>query len=297
VRVLVREPSRAAGLLGSNVDVAPGNLEDLESLRAVCRGIGEVYHAAGAVDTHAHGDTEILNTNVDGTRRLLAIARAAGVSRVVYTSSVSVYGDRLPLDVAEDAPLNPAGVYGTSKVRAERLVQEAAADGLRAVIVRPCIVYGPGDRYFVPQASRVARLPVVPLPDGGRHLVDLVHADDLAAAHLLLMAAGQSGEAYNVTDGGCHRVGEIIRLMARAQGRSPWLPPIPRWLAAGLRPFINVAGRLWGPPELARLGRQELNGVFSDYHFDIAKVTALGYAPHIDARTGLQNEIRGGGPE
>jgi dihydroflavonol-4-reductase len=294
VRVLARDPVRAAALLGSNVDIVPGTLQDPESLRAACREVGEVYHVAGAVDTHEHGDAEIRDTNVEGTRRLLAAAQVAGVARVVYTSSVSVYGDRLPLGVAEDAPLTPAGVYGTSKVQAERLIRDAASAGLRAVIVRPCIVYGPGDRYFVPQGLRVARLPVIPLPDGGRHVVDLVHADDLAAAHLLLMAAGQSGEAYNVTDGGRLQAGELIRLMAAALHRSPWLPPIPRWLAACLKPFINMAGRFGGPPELARLGWQEFNGVFSDYHFDISKVTALGYAPRIDARIGLQNEIRGG---
>lgn len=297
VRVLVRNAGPAGGLFGSQVEIARGNLQDPESLRAACQGIGEVYHVAGTVDTHKHGDAEILDTNVEGTRRLLAIAHAAGASRVVYTSSVSVYGDGLPLGVAEDAPLNPAGIYGASKVQAERVVRDAAAAGLRAVIVRPCIVYGPGDRYFVPQAIRVVRLPVVPLPDGGRHVVDLVHADDLAAAHLLVMAAGRSGEAYNVTDGGCHQAGELIRLMAEALHRSPWLPPIPRWLATSLKPFINMAGRLGGPPELTRLGWQELNGVFSDYHFDISKITALGYAPRIDMRTRLQHEIHARGPE
>jgi len=245
VRVLARDPGRAAGLFGSTVDVASGNLQNLESLRAACRGIGEVYHVAGAVDTHEHGDAEILDTNVEGTRRLLAAAQAAGVSRVVYTSSVSVYGDQLPLGVAENAPLSPAGVYGVSKAQAERLVREAASAGLRAMIVRPCMVYGPGDRYFVPQALRVVRLPVLPLPDGGRHLVDLVHADDLAAAHLLVMAAGHAGEAYNVTDGGLYPAGELIRLMAGALHRSPWLPPVPRWVATCLKPFVNAAGR-WG---------------------------------------------------
>jgi hypothetical protein len=111
------------------------------------------------------------------------------------------------------------------------------------------------------------------------------------------MAAGQPGEAYNVTDGGRHPAGEIIRLVAEAQHRSPWLPPIRRWVATCLKPFINIAGRLLGQPELARLDWQEMNGVFSDYHFSIAKITALGYAPRIDARTGLQNEIRRRGGE
>jgi dihydroflavonol-4-reductase len=293
VRALVRNPDRARALFGSRVEVVPGDLRDLESLRTACQGIGEIHHVAGAVDTHEHGDAEILDTNVEGTRRLLTAARAAGVFGVVYTSSVAVYGDRLPLGVAEDAPLRATGVYGISKLRAERLVREAVATGLRAMIVRPCIVYGPGDRYFAPQAMQVAQLPLIPLPDGGRHLVDLVHSSDLAAAHLLVMEAGRPGEAYNVTDGGRHQAGELIRWTAGALHRSPWLPSIPWWLAFCVRPLITMVGRLGGPPELARLGRQELDGVFTDYHFDISKITLLGYVPRIDARTGLRNELRG----
>ena len=292
VRVLVRDAERARALFGSQVEIHTGDLGDRERLRRACVDVGRIYHVAGAVDTHRHGAAEILDTNVEGTRRLLEAARAPGVSRIVYTSSVSVYGDRLPRGVAEDAPVNPAGVYGESKATAEQLVQEAAAAGLRAMIVRPCIVYGPGDRYFLPQALQVARLPIIPLPDGGRHIVDVVHADDVAAAQLLVMEAGQSGEAYNVTDGGCHRAGDLIRWIAETLNRSPWRPSVPWWFAARIRPLIGVVGRFCGRPDFAHLGRQELVGLFSDYHFDIAKITALGYAPRIDARAGLQSEIR-----
>ncbi len=292
VRVLARDPERARVLFGSGVEVCSGDLRAPESLRLACQGIEKIYHVAGAVDTHTHGDAEILDTNVEGTRRLLGAARATGVLRFVYTSSVSVYGDRLPLGVAEDAPLNPAGIYGVSKIRAERSVQEAIATGLRAMIVRPCIVYGPGDRYFMPQAVRFVRLPVIPLPDGGRHVVDVVHADDLAVAHIQVMEAGQPGGVYNVTDGGCYHAGELIRWVAEAVGRSPWSPSIPWWFATRVRPLINVVGRLCGKPDFARLGMQELNGVFSDYHFDISKITTLGYTPRIDAHAGLQSELR-----
>jgi nucleoside-diphosphate-sugar epimerase len=292
IRILVRDAERAGVLFGSQVEIYAGDLGDRERLRSVCAGVGKIYHVAGAVDTHRNGPAEILATNVEGTRRLLEAAHAARVSRLVYTSSVSVYGDRLPVGIAEDARVNPAGVYGVSKIHAERLVQEAAAAGLRAMIVRPCIVYGPGDRYFLPQALQVARLPIIPLPDGGRHIVDVVHADDVAAAHLLVMEAGLPGEVYNVTDGGCHRAGDLIRWIAETLNRSPRCPSVPWWFAALIRPLIVVVGQLCGRPDFAHLRRQELIGLFSDYHFDISKITALGYAPRIDARAGLQSEVR-----
>jgi nucleoside-diphosphate-sugar epimerase len=293
VRVFARDRERARILFGAAVEIAEGSLQDLESMLKACCGVEEIYHIAGAVDTRTHGDAAILDTNVEGTRRLLQAADAHRVSRMVYTSSISVYGDNLPLGVTEDASFNPAGIYGVSKVRAERLVQDAVAAGLCARIVRPCIVYGPGDRYFMRQAAEVLKLPVVPLPDGGRHRVDVVHADDLARAHLLVMEAGKPGAAYNVTDGNGYRAGDIIRWMAEALNRSPWLPSVPRWLADSARPMINAVGRWWGKPDLALLRRQDINGFFSDYHFDISRIRALGYTAHIRAPVGLRMELNG----
>ncbi len=292
VRVLARDPERARILFGASADIAAGSLEDPESLRKACADIEEIYHVAGAVDTRKHGDATILDTNVEGTRRLLQAAHARGVSHMVYTSSVAVYGDHLPLGINEDAPFNPASVYGISKARAEELVQDAVAAGLCGKIVRPCIVYGPGDRYFMPQLAEALKLPVLPLPDGGCHVVDVVHADDLATAHLFVMEAGEPGNAYNVTDGRCYQAGELIRWVAEALNRSPWLPSIPRWLANCARPLINTVGRWWSRSDLAQLRRQDMDGFFSDYHFDISKITALGYTPCMHARTAFRVELK-----
>jgi nucleoside-diphosphate-sugar epimerase len=288
VRVLARDPERARRLFGPSVEIAVGDLGAPESLRRACADSGEIYHAAAALGGHESGDAEILDTNVGGTHRLLTAARERGVSRVVYTSSVSVYGDRLPLGVTEEAPLNPSAIYGVSKVRAERLLRDAVEGGLRGMIVRPCMVYGPEDRYFTLQAARTVRLPLVPLPDGGRHVLDVVHADDLAAAHLLVMQAGQPGEAYNVTDGGCYQVRELIRWMSEALNRSPWCPATPSWAAHCAVPFLRFAGRLGRIPDLAALRQRDLGEFFSDYHFDISKIAALGFAPRIPARMGLR---------
>lgn len=293
VRVLARDPDRARALLGSSVEIAAGDLRFPERLRQACEGIREIYHAAAELGFRDGNGAEIFETNVEGTRRLLEAARASGVSRIVYTSSVAVYGDHLPLGVTEDAPLNPSGAYGVSKVRAERLLREAVGTGLHGMIVRPCIVYGPGDRYFLPQTRSIMRLPVLPLPDGGRHVVDVVHADDVAAAHLLVMEAGRPGEAYNVTDGGCYRLRELVRWMAEALQRAPWRPPIPSPIARCAVPVIRIIGRLGRMPELARLRPRDVGAFFSDYHFDIAKIAALGFAPQVDARTGLRSALGG----
>ena len=285
VRVLARSAERARALFGASVSIAAGDLGLPASLRQACDGIAEVYHAAAELGFRGGSGAEMHETNVEGTRRLLEAARAGGVSRFVHTSSVAVYGDHLARGITETAPANPSSAYGRSKAQAEGLVREAGGSGLRCVIVRPCTVYGADDRYFIPQTVLTMRLPVIPLPDGGRHVVDLVHADDVAAAHLLVMDAGQAGGAYNVTDGGCYRLRELIGWMSGALDRSPWCPSITPWVAHRAVPWARMAGRLARIPEMASLQQQDVEVFLSDYHFDIAKITALGYAPRHQAPT------------
>src|SRR5579884_1183903 len=164
VRVLARDPERARSLWGSAVEVLAGDLRAPASLVRACQGVSDLYHAAALVGDGP--ETALRETNVEGTRHLLRAARASGVARIAFTSSVSVYGDGLRPGVAEDAPLAPQSAYGLSKVEAEEAVREIARDGVHAVILRPCIVYGPGDRYFTPQLLSAVRFPVLPLPDG-----------------------------------------------------------------------------------------------------------------------------------
>ncbi|MHB8732677.1 MAG: NAD-dependent epimerase/dehydratase family protein [bacterium] len=292
VRVLARNPERARALFGASVSIAAGDLGAPASLRQACDGIREIYHAAAELGFRGGSGAEMHETNVEGTRRLLDAAQASGVSRLVYTSSVAVYGDHLARGITETAPATPSSAYGRSKAQAERLVREADGRGLRCVIVRPCIVYGADDRYFIPQTVSTMRLPVIPLPDGGRHVVDLVHADDVAAAHLLVMEAGQPGGAYNVTDGGCYRLRELIGWMSGALDRSPWCPSISPWVARRAVPWVRIAGRLARIPEMASLQPQDVDVFLCDYHFDIAKITALGYAPRHQAPTELPRVLR-----
>jgi len=283
---------RARALFGASVSIVVGDLGAPASLRQACDGIAELYHVAAELGFRSGSGAEIYETNVEGTRHLLEAAQASRVSQLVYTSSVAVYGDHLVPGTTEQTPANPSSPYGISKVQAERLVLEAVGRGLRCMIVRPCIIYGPGDRYFLPQTVSTMRLPVIPLPDGGRHVVDLVHADDVAAAHLLVMEAGQPGEAYNVTDGGCYKMRELIRWMCDALDRSPWRPSIAAWVAHGAVPVVRIAGRLARIPEMASFRQRDVAVFLSDYHFDIAKITALGYVPRLQARTEFPLALR-----
>lgn len=138
VRVLSRR-GKAQAELGAGVEVIDGDLTDATTeLRRFVDGADVLYHCAG--ELRDPGRMRALH--VEGTGRLLAVAR--GVGRWVQLSSVGAYGPRRAGVIVEDAPLNPEGEYEITKAEADRLIAEAAEQGLSSVTVRPSNVFGAG---------------------------------------------------------------------------------------------------------------------------------------------------------
>jgi len=154
------------------------------SLRETLRGADAVVHLAGVVS--ALREQEYYTANVDGTRAVAEAARAAGVP-LIHMSSLAAAGPASPrAPRSEDDPPAPINAYGRSKLEGEHAVQ--AVDGLRWTMLRPGVVYGPGDRALLP-VFRLARRGILPLV--GRtgaaytfvHIADLVRAIAAAVDH------------------------------------------------------------------------------------------------------------------
>ena len=120
-----------------------GDVRDKEAVRDACEGTTRVVHLAGLIPQKSPGDATMWAVNVDGTQHVLEGARAAGVQRVVYVSSAEVYGIPAVIPCPEDAPLAPQGVYGRSKVAAEKLCHAMQSVGVEVVILRPPTIVGP----------------------------------------------------------------------------------------------------------------------------------------------------------
>ena len=177
-RVLVRPTSDRRNLDGLDVDLAEGDLRDPGSLARACRGCQALFHVAADYRLWVPRPEEIYAANVDGTRALMEAAGAAGVARIVYTSSVATLGlnrDRSPADEATPASLaDMIGHYKRSKFLAEegvrRMVREA---GLPAVIVNPSTPLGPRDikppptGRLIVEAARGPPKPRSPTPSTG----------------------------------------------------------------------------------------------------------------------------------
>jgi nucleoside-diphosphate-sugar epimerase len=180
--------------------------------------------------------------------------------------------------VAEDAAKQPVGAYGKSKWGAEEaLRRHHEARGLPVVVLRPCIVYGGRDRHAYPALSRLARLPFVPLPNRGGHLLDLVHVSDVVQAVIAAAVMPDVvGRAYNVTDGQAHSYRDILLALERASGRRPWI--------------LSVPGAAWG---MASRLVPVLRGLGLDLHYSVeAARRDLSYRPRMEMDAGLAETFR-----
>jgi dihydroflavonol-4-reductase len=175
-----------------------------------------------------------VQTNVEGTRALMDAALAAGVERIVYTSSVATLKarpDGAPSD--ETAPLEAAsavGAYKYSKVVAERLVETLVTEhNLPAVIVNPSTPIGPRDVRPTPTGRIIVEAAAGRMPAYVDTGLNLVHVDDVAAGHLLALEKGRIGERY-ILGGQDVLLGDMLREIARQIGRAPPKLRLPRRL-------------------------------------------------------------------
>jgi dihydroflavonol-4-reductase len=240
VRALVRLQSDRRNLAPLALEVVDGDLNDAESLQRAAAGCEALLHVAADYRLGARDPQALYRTNVEGTRNVLHAARAAGIGRIVYTSSVATIG--LPADGTpgdETTPVSVAdmiGHYKRSKFLAEQVAREAAAS-CDVVIVNPSAPIGPGDIKPTPtgQMLRDAALGRTPAyVDTG---LNIVHVDDVAEGQLLALARGRRGESY-ILGGENLSLREILTRIAQIVGRSP---PRIRLPAAALLPLAFVA--------------------------------------------------------
>jgi dihydroflavonol-4-reductase len=223
-------------------------LADPATLRLALKGVEAVCHVAALVTFAPERYGEQWRVNVEGTRRLLAASREAGVVRFVYTATVNVLG--VPVDPPgdEQTPFDWAPYhlgYMDSKHAAEAIVLREAGP-LEVVSVLPGTLFGPGDRYqnagtYVLQAARGRLLAA---PPGG---TPVAHVDDVAEGHRLALERGESGQRY-VLAGEYVPYATLYRWINEAVGRPGPLLTLPApvlratgWLADALRAGAGIS--------------------------------------------------------
>jgi nucleoside-diphosphate-sugar epimerase len=293
VRVLARDPGRAAHLTRRGVEVVAGDLADAASVARATRGVEVIYHAAAAIGSDSDWESYRMG-NVLGTRNVLDAAIRHG-ARLVHVSSTAVFGrhrffDR-PTDETIPLPeLPPEDAYGRSKQAAEALVLDAHRSGRGWVtVVRPPVMYGLRDRQFVPRLAPVVRRGVFPLVAGGSARMTLVHGDAVARGMLLAARSEDArGRVFHLTDDFPVTVREMVQWAGEGLGvRVRWIPlsePVASAAFGGLAWALRLVGR----GDLARHAPGTLSMLTRANPFSSRRAREeLGWRPEIHPREGI----------
>jgi nucleoside-diphosphate-sugar epimerase len=237
VRALARRPAALEGEATANLEVIQGDLLDDAALARLAKGASAIIHCAGAIA----GSPETLTAaNVEGTRRLVAAARQAGTARFVHVSSLA----------AREPSLSG---YALTK----RLGEREVIDGLlpdRWVILRPPVIYGPGDRATLPLIEQFTKATAW-LPGSRRQRFSLLYVDDLARALIhLAQSPAPIGRIHELNDGCAqgHGWADVAAAAFAAEGRPQSVHYLPRIMLAAVahlsQTWVRLGGRQIGPP-------------------------------------------------
>ncbi|WP_027281206.1 NAD-dependent epimerase/dehydratase family protein [Roseomonas gilardii] len=239
VRMLVRGGRAAEGVPAETVQ---GDLADAAALRRLVSGAEAVVHLAGL--TKARRPAEFLAVNRDGSARLAeAVAQVAPEARCVLVSSMA----------AREPGLSP---YAASKRAGEQAAVGALGPAGRWVVLRPSVIYGPGDREGL-LLRRLAASAIVPVPRAPEPRIAMVHARDVAAAIAALCRSGPLSATFEVTDAQREGYGwrELLQRLARELRHRPRFLEVPdgAMLAAGMA--ADGWARMTGRSGLFGLGK------------------------------------------
>ena len=289
VRVLARDEQKARALLGETVAVIRGDILDVEQVKQAVDGATIIYHLVGRL-YHPSTPARLYSlTHVEGTRILLDACKGQRqLQRIVHCSTTGVHGVTGKTPAAEDAPFAPTNPYEATKLEGELLALKAyQEDGLPVSVIRPGLVYGPGDLHLLGFFSSIKKgWPCI--VDGGKALIHPIYIDDLTAAFLLCAGRPEAiGRSYNIAGERRVTFRELATAIAHTLGRELPRGDIPLWLANLASDIFAVIPGVKG--ERAPLTRSRVQFLTNSRVYDISRAKAeLGFAPEVGLEEGLK---------
>ena len=257
VRLLSRHADEDAGRW-KGVEPSNGDVSDITSLRGACGRCDVIVHVAGIATEHPPEIT-FEKVNVGGTRNIIEEAQRAGVRRFVYISSLG----------AEKGSTD----YHKSKRQSEELVR---ASGLDWTIVRPGLVYGPGDEVISNVLKMVRAMPAVPVVDFGKQPFQPIWFEDLSKAVAAVIERGDlHGEVLEVAGTEVTSLDDVLNRLGEITGRTPVRVPVPMPVAAFAARIASFAADI--PFDETKLTMLRENNVLPDTAGNVLQ--SLGIAP------------------
>ena len=251
--------NRSPELDYKHVTPLEGDISRKDEVQKVLKGVDFVVHTASILAREAVKDLRAaFDVNIGGTFNLLEGSVEAGVKKVIYSSSVLVYGNNPPTNpIPEEHTLNTDSIYGAGKVASEFLLRVfKKTKGLDYLILRYCGVYGPRQHFrgnlvlFIPECfDRIDRgLPPIIYGDGSQPY-DYVYVEDVARANVLAVKSPVSGEAINIGTGVAPTVKDVVEVIREITGTSlepEYGPQGDRFQQQSLWPDVAKAEKMLG---------------------------------------------------
>lgn len=247
---LVRKSSNLNRLADCPINLIYGDITDRAALTQAMGGVDVVFHTAAYVELGLVNAVEMQRVNVEGTRAVLDVAQSAGISKLVYCSTIGIFGDtqgKIIDETFKRTQKDFSSAYDRTKYEAQQLVDQAAAKGFPVTSVLPSGIFGLDDPHFMPVLNTFlkGRLKIWA---GGQRITGIVHVDDLAEAMLLAADQGQPG-GYYILSAGDLSTRKMFEIFSQETGIAA---PInaPESLVRVVGALLDIVGRTlsWQPP-------------------------------------------------
>lgn len=287
VRAMVRDPGQIADLEAICEDVVVADICRPETLPAAVAGCAGVYHVAAIFRQESVAPEVFHAVNAEGVQNIFEAAIAAGVPRIVHCSTNGVHShvEHPPAD--ESAPFAPGDLYQKTKLEGEKIAMRHFAEGrVRGVVIRPTMIYGPGDRRTLKLFRMIARRRFFYV-GRGQALTHWVDVRDVAEAFRLAMEAQHlNAEAFLIGGRSYQPLSDVVREIAQQLEVPEPRLKLPLGPVMTLAHAMEIACKPLGiePP----LYRRRVAFFVKDRAYDIGKAQRmLGYSP----RQPLRDEI------
>jgi dihydroflavonol-4-reductase len=248
VRVLLRPSSQNRAIADLPLEYVTGDLRDTASLDRAMKDVKRVFHVAADYRLWAKHSQDIYDSNVAGTKNILAAAKRARVEQFIYTSTVATIAVDRPSQPNEstDAKLEEmVGHYKRSKWLAEREALTAAKEGLPVIVAMPTTPVGPWDWKPTPTGKIIVDFLNGKMPGYVETGLNFVGVEECAAGHLLVAEKGKVGQRY-LLGGENLTLKQLLDLLSKITGLPAPSLKIPHGLALGAAYASTIFSRMIG---------------------------------------------------
>ena len=283
-----KEGYKTSELRDWGVEVVLGSVTDPDVVKRCMRGVQVVHHVAAAFRELNLPRDEYRSINVEGTRNVLQAALEAGVRKFVHCSTCGVHGNVDHPPAGEDSPIQPADYYQQTKYDAEHVVLEYVGKGLKATILRPNAIFGPGDLGRYRMIFKQLRRGWFPMFGDGQVLYHPLYIDNFMDSFVLAMEENKGvGEAYLIADEHYVTIEDLVRRAAKAMGTSVRFVHLPVWPVVAAGYVVEAVCKPFGidPPIYPR--RVDWYRQTRAFRIDKA-IRELGYRPRVGLDEGLR---------